>query len=164
MKKQQGLGLVEVMVAALITAIGILGYAGMQVQTLGQTSNAQHRMQALALAGDLLSRVRANGQDDTVKNIYFNANYQAGGHPVSCQTQVCTTTQLASADVSDLRRQLRELLPSAAMRFEKNATNGTYFLTLAWNGQAASADQCLAPVLNENNSFEINCITLEVSV
>lgn len=171
-KKQQGLGLIEVMVAAVITAVGILGYAGMQVQTLSETSNAQHRMQALALVGDLVSRVRANAprhspDSAVVREMYINANYhpdQYSPHAKRCQGIVCTAEELAIADLNALRQQLDTLLPSAAMTISPNKVNATHIVRVAWSGQSATADQCDAPQLGEGNQYESHCIVMEVSI
>lgn len=172
MKKQKGIGLVEVMVAAVITAIGILGYAGMQIQTLSETSNAQHRMQALAIAGDLVSRVRANTPPDlpassAVREIYINASYQPeqySPHATRCQGNVCTPEQLANADLNALRQQLATLLPSAAMTLSANEDNGTYIVRVAWSGQPATETQCDAPQFNEDNQYESHCVVMEVKI
>lgn len=172
MNKQHGIGLVEVMVAAVITAIGILGYAGMQIQTLSETANAQHRMQALALAGDLVSRVRANtpsdeSEFDDVRDIYINANYQPdqyAPHATRCQGNICTPEQLANADLNALRQQLGTLLPSATMTLLPSVDNDTHIVRVAWSGQQATAAQCDAPELNEDNQYESHCVVLEVSI
>lgn len=166
LKKQQGIGLIEVMVAAVITAIGILGYAGMQIQTLSETSNAQHRMQALALAGDLVSRVRAN-TSPSAREIYINANYQPdqySSQTTLCQGNICTAEQLASSDLNALRQQLGTLLPSAAMTLSPSAANGTYMVRVSWSGKPATATQCDAPGLNEDRQYESHCVVLEVSI
>jgi type IV pilus assembly protein PilV len=172
MKKQQGIGLVEVMVAAVITAIGILGYAGMQIQTLSETANAQHRMQALAIVGDLVSRVRANTPPNSlvppaVRDIYINANYhpdQYSAHATRCHGNVCTPEQLANADLNALRQQLATLLPSATMTLSPNEDNATYVVRVAWSGQPATDAQCDAPQFSEDNQYESRCVVLEVEI
>lgn len=58
--RQSGFSLLEVMIAVMILAIGLLGMAAMQALALSSNQEAQFRVQALAIAEDLASRMRAN--------------------------------------------------------------------------------------------------------
>lgn len=58
--RQRGAGLIEVMVAVLVLAIGLLGIAGMQLVSLQNNHSAALRSQAVVLAYDALDRMRAN--------------------------------------------------------------------------------------------------------
>lgn len=58
--RQRGAGLIEVMVAILVLAIGLLGIAGMQLVSLQNNHSAALRGQAVVLAYDALDRMRAN--------------------------------------------------------------------------------------------------------
>lgn len=158
-KKQTGLGLVEVLVAMLVMAVGILGYAGMQVQTLNAASDAQHRMQALALLGDMVARIRANR---TQLAAYDNANFSNEIIASSCLNNDCDSAALANADIYALRQQLAGLLPNASMNLDPCPVGVTYCARIAWNGAPATAAQCDAPVLNNDNTFESFCVGLEV--
>lgn len=59
-RRTNGFTLIEVLVAILIVAVGILGVAGMQVVSLQQNRNALFRDTALQLGNDILDRIRAN--------------------------------------------------------------------------------------------------------
>ena len=50
-KQQRGVGLIEVMMALLVLAIGVLGYAGMQLTALKAAEDANNRSGHLAGAG-----------------------------------------------------------------------------------------------------------------
>lgn len=165
---QRGMGMVEVLVAALIMAIGILGYAAMQVRTLQEATNSQHRMQALALAGDLIARMRANAPNAGVtpwNPLYERQHYAGDLTASSCLgvSMVCTEDELAAADIYAINQQLRRLLPGADISVQANPDNAaTLLVRVAWNGRTPTADQCDAPVLTEADRFETYCITLEV--
>lgn len=60
MKRTAGFTLIEVLVAILIVAVGILGVAGMQVVSLQQNRNALLRDTSLQLGNDIMDRMRAN--------------------------------------------------------------------------------------------------------
>ncbi|TDT37122.1 type IV pilus assembly protein PilV [Halospina denitrificans] len=61
--QQDGLSLLEVLIAVVILAIGLLGIASTQLLALEQTTNSHVRSQATMYAMDVASRVRANGGD-----------------------------------------------------------------------------------------------------
>lgn len=58
---QRGFSLIEVLVAVLILAIGLLGVAGVQVISMQNTSNANLRTQATIYAQDMAEQIRAHG-------------------------------------------------------------------------------------------------------
>lgn len=55
-----GYSMIEVLVALLVTALGVLGFAMLQIMSLRYTQSANYRTQATNLAYDLLDQVRAN--------------------------------------------------------------------------------------------------------
>lgn len=59
-RRQCGAGLIEVMVALVILAIGLLGIAGLQLASLQNNHSAALRSQAITLCYDALDRMRAN--------------------------------------------------------------------------------------------------------
>ncbi len=58
-KAQQGATLIEVLVALLITAIGVMGAAAMQLNSVKFNQTAQLRSNAAFLANDISDRLRA---------------------------------------------------------------------------------------------------------
>ena len=59
-KQQKGFSLLEIMIAVMVLSIGLLGMAAMQAVALSSNQEAQFRIQALAIAEDLSSRMRTN--------------------------------------------------------------------------------------------------------
>ena len=59
-RRQQGFSLIEVLIAILILAIGLLGMAHMQASGMRSTHGAYLRTQATILASDILDSMRAN--------------------------------------------------------------------------------------------------------
>ena len=58
--RQHGFSLIEVLIAMLVLAIGLLGMAQMQASGIRSTHGAYLRTQATLLAGDMLDSMRAN--------------------------------------------------------------------------------------------------------
>lgn len=62
MRRQSGFSLLEVLVAILVLAIGLLGLAGLMASSMRNNHGAYHRTQAVWLAYDIADRMRANRQ------------------------------------------------------------------------------------------------------
>lgn len=60
MNKNTGFTLIEVLIAMLVLAVGLLGLAGLQATSIGNNQSAYNRSQATQLAYDLADRMRAN--------------------------------------------------------------------------------------------------------
>ena len=60
MKSERGMTLIEVLVAVLVLAIGLLGLAGLQMTGLKSNHSAYLRSQTTLLAYDLTDRMRVN--------------------------------------------------------------------------------------------------------
>lgn len=63
-RHQSGMTLIEVLVAALILALGLLGGATIQLNALKYTDSARMTSQASFIAYDMLDRIRANAGVD----------------------------------------------------------------------------------------------------
>lgn len=59
-RTQRGTTLVEVLIAALIVGVGLLGIASLQVKALQASTNAEFRAIATDIAASLADRIRAN--------------------------------------------------------------------------------------------------------
>lgn len=105
-RKQNGLGMIEILVAVLILAIGLLGMASLQVNSLKMTSDSQNRSQAVLLANDIIERARANREN--------LASYVVAAKSVSCDNtfKLDTSKAVAVNDVAAWQNELACLLPS----------------------------------------------------
>ncbi|MET1067092.1 MAG: type IV pilus modification protein PilV [Pseudomonas prosekii] len=66
-RAQEGMTLIEVLVALVILTVGLLGAAAIQVNALKYTDSARMTSQASFIAYDMMDRIRANsGADYTV--------------------------------------------------------------------------------------------------
>ena len=61
---QEGMTLIEVLVALLILSVGLLGAAALQLNALKYTDSARMTGQASFIAYDMLDRIRANAAAD----------------------------------------------------------------------------------------------------
>src|SRR5882757_6192218 len=58
--RSSGVSLVEILVTLVVTSVGLLGVAAMQLSTLRNNFDATARTQASVLAADIVDRMRAN--------------------------------------------------------------------------------------------------------
>lgn len=94
-RQAQGFSLIELLVAVVIMAVGILGVAGLQVVSLQQNRSALYRAEAVQLANDIVDRMRVN------KNVTYTALIDAApASTTDCEVNACTPTQMKDYDVA----------------------------------------------------------------
>lgn len=135
MNKQQGFTLIEVLIAMVILAVGLLGMASLTLSSLQSSQGAALRSQASALAGDLGERLRANrtfaignGTD------YLLAIDTAATNKPACIDNVagCSTADQAQRDLFEWRSSLAANLPAGTAVITKPSTR-QYQLVLTWS-------------------------------
>lgn len=130
--KQTGFGLIEVLVALIILAVGLLGMASLQTTSLKQTTGSQARTQAMFLAEDLVERIRANRPD---KDQYVLTNPQ----PLTCDTGFSlSNSAVAGDDLDEWRNSLACLLPGGNGEVAVNDDRVTVSVT--WSSRENVAD------------------------
>ncbi len=95
-KNSKGFSIVEVMVAVLVLAIGILGIAGLQLTGVKNNHSAYLRSQATLFAYDMIDRARAN----PVAYAAGLYNRPASAIDANCATTTgCTPAAMAGNDM-----------------------------------------------------------------
>ncbi|MEJ2686528.1 MAG: type IV pilus modification protein PilV [Gammaproteobacteria bacterium] len=135
----RGFTLVEVLVALVVLAIGLLGLAGLQTAGLKYDHSAYQYSQATQLAYDILDRMRANRDTATSTSAYQSAlNDPIPGLSVDCGQagNTCNGNDMALYDINQWKTQLAETLPGgrASISFTDTATGQrTYTITIQWD-------------------------------
>lgn len=106
MKRQEGFSLIELLVAVVIMAVGILGIAGLQVVALQQNRSALLRAEATMLANDIMDRIRVN--TDFTYGALIDA---APVDPVNCKGVECTRAEMMDYDISTWKCSINSLDP-----------------------------------------------------
>lgn len=107
-KTQRGAGLIEVMIALLVLAIGLLGFAAMQTQGISQGQKAYLHSQAMFAAQDMVERMRANPAGLDSYSLSFSDSAPASAN---CRAGACAPAALAAWDKTQWLALLEESLP-----------------------------------------------------
>ncbi|AYO55816.1 type IV pilus modification protein PilV [Acinetobacter wuhouensis] len=101
-KKQKGVGLIEVLVALLLLAIGVLGFSLLQLRAMDATQEATERTASMNIARDLAERIRINRTQLAEYKKAIN------GTPITidCMSKAnfasCTTVNMANYDAQQI--------------------------------------------------------------
>lgn len=127
---QRGFSLIEVLIALIIMSVGMLGIAGLYVQSMqaGRTSMFSHH--AVTLAGDVADRIRAN----PTAGIAYAAGAGANNNCVSAGAN-CDVGQMAANDIDIWQRQSADVLPNGqvAVVYNDAVVPPTYQITVSWD-------------------------------
>lgn len=118
-KAQTGFTLLEVLVTMVVMALGLLGYAGLQMASLKNSASAYQRSQATILAYDMIDRMRAN-RIQAVGGIY---NIAMGASPGGAG--------IAGADLLDWKTLVENALPGGDASINVDGTGNT-LITIQW--------------------------------
>lgn len=126
---QRGFSLVEVLIALIIMSVGMLGIAGLYVQSMqaGRTSLFRHH--AVTLASDVADRIRANPRAG-IAYTGFGANNNCVGGGVDCGD-----TAMAANDIFLWDQQATDSLPNGdiTILFDDSVVPPLYTITVAWD-------------------------------
>lgn len=160
MNKNAGFTLIEVLIATLVLAAGLLGLAGLQVASLRDNQSAYNRSQATQLTYDIADRIRAN---PLVAGNYLTTSAatcatkatndarsmeQSAGVPVTTSAATCTTndtlftactsaatsctpTQLVVKDLFEWNSALTSSLPGGTGAI--SLTGAVYTISVKWD-------------------------------
>jgi type IV pilus assembly protein PilV len=145
-RSEGGFTLIEVLVALVIFAIGLLGIAALHIESLNAGRTALNRTQAVALASDLADRIRTNRLACDATGCAYTG---AGALTSSCETTAgCTAQELAATDVFRWRARGAAQLPGfgGVVNYTfRNGLPGLYVITVQWTepGSTSAADYSL---------------------
>lgn len=138
-KQQTGFSMIEVLIAVLVLAVGLLGFALLQTMNLRFTQSANYRTEATNLAYDLLDQMRANrfraGQYAGVSG----ADFQPGTLAYApCSRPVADAATIAG-NITRWQCQVVEALgPTAGAAV--TYVNGVVRVTITWGDQRWDPD------------------------
>jgi len=157
-----------------VSAVALLGLAGLQLQGMRLQALANYRGTAALLASDLADRMRANPAAASTLTAYtFTGAYNTGSLPgdPACGSS-CSATQVAARDLNLWATDLTTQLPGAWGYVAANS--GAYFVTVLWRepDQEVNAStsgsgpfDCPSAAITGSSSTElagVRCYTIRV--
>lgn len=155
-RRQGGLGLIEILVAVLVFAVGLLGLVGAQISAKKNAVEALQRSVATGLARDLLERMRSNpGQLSAYQLDNVTPVSAASPAAVACAgsavaaigTFGCSPAELADHDVGEWLQRLAGAAAVASVSGDERpvagllepracvaVTSGRVTVAIAWRG------------------------------
>jgi len=143
-KSQRGASLIEVLVAIVILAIGLLGIAGLQATSVQSNYSAYYRSQATLLAYELGDRMRANRTAGL-------ASGSDSAFPTSSSSNSVTGTQ-AAKDKAQWLNNLALQLPDGTGMIAKSGT--TLTISVRWNDNRGRIKNAAGDDNGDNTAIE----------
>ncbi|GGY17544.1 type IV pilus modification protein PilV [Massilia dura] len=125
MRHAAGFTLLEVLIALLVLALGLIGGTAMQLHAMRTRHESALLSAAVQIAAGMADRMRANAAQ--VPAVYLGVDYDAHANPVpvapesTCRLGPCDPAGIARLDVHELGRQVRAALPAGRARICRDA-------------------------------------------
>lgn len=146
-QKQRGFTLIEILITVVILAIGLLGLAGLVLESMRNNQGAYLRTQASILAYDMADRMRAN-KERAGDYAAFTTDGASTTLPACASASTgCTPAAQAGVDLVEWTRQIQGegsdmvLLPGGVGTITQDATSLSYTVTVTWDEVSREGDQ-----------------------
>lgn len=146
-KSPAGFTLLEVLIAVVILAIGMLGVAALLLTTQKSNSSSYIKQQAVQSAYDIVDRMRAN-QMEATSGAYNVSDLVTSGAPTppsapsaDCSTAACTPAQMATYDTWHWLAKDLVQLPNGCGSIATTASGSSTLVTVTvqWDDSPASS-------------------------
>ncbi len=158
-KIQQGVTLIEAMIALLVISVGLLGIASLQITAMSQNASSLNHSQAVWFAYNMSDRIRSNRATQFINYIGIDTST---GYSQDCMTLNCTSAQMIVADAADWQVMV-ESLPAGRgiITTSLDVLLGAVLqVTVMWDddGTGATGTAC-----SGNSAADLTCYTLTVA-
>lgn len=154
-RHQQGVSLIESMIALLVISIGLLGIAAMQITAMRMNTSALNHSQSVWIAYDMADRIRANyAQFDNYSAIDTNNTYTQ-----DCMTSSCNSAEMITADAAAWSALIQNL-PAGRGLVSSPAAN-ELLIRVMWDDEGTGATGTACPI-NPNPKVDLTCYTITV--
>ena len=165
MSDQKGVGLIEILVALLVLAIGVLGFIALQYRAVEATSEAINRVQAMNVARDMAERIRANRDGLATYKTQIETAAKQATFATDCIASKCSAADLADFDVSQVVSKASSLgMTMNAMNCQGNnaVNNKRQCLYVAW-GDTSATDGTGAGDCTNGTAYQASstCVIME---
>ena len=158
---QRGVGMIEVLVALVILAIGVLGFSALQLRAMEATAEATDRTMAMNLARDLADRIRINrlGLSDYVAAINSKTIETGCLGSASSFKPNCDSTKMAKYDATEVLAKAAQKGQTVIMRpCDGSSRNCIY---VAWGKTSITATNVSDCMVSGVYKPEAQCLVME---
>ncbi|WP_228151529.1 type IV pilus modification protein PilV [Acinetobacter indicus] len=169
---EKGVGLIEVLVALLVLAIGVLGFVVLQARAVEATGESAKRVQAMNIARDIAERIRANRDGWAEYKTQFATTAKQKDGSKDClgtaSTDFCTEAELADYDAREVEKYAASLgMNLSIQQCQKNRASDfdRQCVYIAWNDTTASnsaTDSDTACTKGTTYQTKSNCLIMEI--
>lgn len=153
---QAGVTMIEVLVAVLVLAVGLLGVSGLQSLSLKNTTDVHFAQEAQTYSDDLINRIMANNAAADLGD-YEDTNIPTSAPTTDCSSTSCSPSDMASWDLWQWHLALTTSVgapPAAAAAVSWDAAKEEYGIAITWNAARDNSGSYVAPTCTaaDNNS------------
>ena len=161
---QKGVGLMEVLVALLVLALGVLGFVALQYRAVEASNEGEYRIQAINIARDVAEKIRVNR---TAINAYTTGLSATGVTTLptpNCFNGYCNATQKAIFDSALVQLSATRMGMTVNMMTCPGVANNRRCVYVAWGDTAATADGEDIDCTLDTGTYTPNstCVVMEV--
>ncbi len=138
MQTQHGFTLIEVLVALLVVAIGILGITALQFKGMQYNVNASFRTQVSVLAYDIAERMRSNPENAADYAANLTDYVVPAAEPTACVHAGPLSTGVTN-DLECWKQQLFHALPPGSVANIIDNGGDLYTVSIGWFDRENSA-------------------------
>lgn len=148
-QQQRGSALIEVLVAAVLAAFGLLGFAALQARSVGAELESLQRSQALILLEDMAARMNTNrgaAEDYLVAGLIGEGAVQNCGVATGAARDLCEWGNLLRGTAEQRgSAQVGAMIGARGCISRAPGTTHLFLVSLAWQGvvpSGGSASTC----------------------
>ncbi|WP_198173693.1 type IV pilus modification protein PilV [Lysobacter soli] len=159
-RRQSGFSLIEVLIALLVLALGLLGLAFLQVLNVRYTSSAENRTMATNLASEVLDMMRSNPRHVVVYQRLTQASFAGVTEPVGGCSAIGENAGSVLQNIARWRCDVVSQLPGGTGNVQIQGTQATGYIvtvTVTWVDDVGADDDEVqnARGIGQRTSFQV---------
>lgn len=160
-RAQRGVGMIEVLVALFVLAIGVLGFSMLQLRALQATAEATDRTMAMIVARDLTDRMRINrlALNDYITAVNTKQTETDCLGSAATYKPACNSLKMAKYDANQILDKADSLGQTVIMKTCDGSSRSCIYV--AWGNTTITKDNVSACMVNGVYKPDAQCLVME---